>query len=41
VNGSYWPGHGQPGPAPTSQLYRNGRDGIFENVTEACGLAEV
>ncbi len=41
VNGGYWPGHEQSGPAPTSKLYRNRRDGTFEDVTEASGTAQL
>lgn len=39
INSGNWPGHEQPGPAPTSRLYRNRRDGTFEDVTPASGLA--
>ncbi len=38
VNSGYWPGHEKPGPPPTGRLYRNQRNGTFEDVTEASGL---
>ncbi len=38
VNSSYWPGHEQPGDAPTAALYRNRGDGTFEDVTAEAGL---
>ena len=34
--GEKWP----PGKAPTSQLFKNNRDGTFTNVTEKSGLAQ-
>ena len=34
--GEKWP----PGKAPTSQLFKNNRDGTFANVTEKSGLAK-
>ncbi len=39
INSGYWLGHEQPGPPPTSRLYRNRHDGTFEDVTPASGLA--
>ena len=41
VNSGYWPGHEQPGPAPSSKLYHNRRDGTFEDVTDTSGLSRV
>jgi enediyne biosynthesis protein E4 len=37
VNGTRWPG--RPGPATYSALFRNKRDGTFEDVTRRAGLA--
>jgi hypothetical protein len=34
--GEKWP----PGKAPTSQLFKNNRDGTFTNITEKSGLAQ-
>jgi hypothetical protein len=39
VNGSRLEGFGKS-PAPTNKLYRNRRDGTFEDVTEKAGLAQ-
>jgi hypothetical protein len=40
VNSSYWPGHEQPGPKPTSRVYRNRGDGTFEDVSDASKISE-
>lgn len=39
VNFAPWPGHEADGPPPTLRLYRNRRDGTFEDVTRRAGLA--
>src|SRR5262249_13035747 len=40
INSCPWPGHEETSkPPPTLALYRNKGDGIFEDVTAACGLA--
>jgi hypothetical protein len=40
VNSCYWPGYEDKSkPAPTMALYRNKRDGTFEDVTKEAGLA--
>ncbi|MCS6776196.1 MAG: CRTAC1 family protein [Chloroherpetonaceae bacterium] len=40
INGDYWPGHAPPGARrPTLALYRNRRDGTFEDVTARAGLS--
>ncbi len=41
INSGYWPEHEQPGPQPTGKLYRNRRDGTFEDVTAASELSTV
>lgn len=41
VNSGYWPGHERPGPPPISMLYRNRRDGTFEDVSVASGISNV
>ena len=38
INGRPWPGEAQ-GPEPTMHLYRNQRDGTFQDVTVQSGLA--
>src|ERR1700730_17555894 len=39
TNGDRLDAHWPPGKAPTSQLYKNNRDGTFTDVTEKSGLA--
>lgn len=41
INSDYWPGRTDGKPAPQSRLFRNLRDGTFEDVTAASGLATV
>jgi len=41
VNGTYWPGHASKGPAPSSKLYHNRGDGIFEDASESSGISKL
>src|SRR5205814_10467970 len=38
INGRPWPGFPHQGPMPMPVLYRNKRDGTFEDVTKQMGL---